>query len=617
MSGIGSTINDSGRVYLYDRDCLPKNFVEQGMKFIPSGLAVNIGAGTCDIGGKLHELTAQANIVIPQRAAGLIYAQRNDLLDSPSVGFQAAQFPAADTGTVNRWIIDGSATIASTVGTNNLTKTGTVNQVDGWIGYGGQGDGATGYYTSANSTGFPTGAAVREVDFVVTIANITANYTALVGYGVEYSSTAEFEVLIDTTGQFVMWFSGSSPNWSTGYVVSIGQTYYVSVTYDGITVKMYVNGQLIGSYVVALATTAGILRINKDAGVSGNGEAGTHIYHYVELRNALRTPAQIAAISNALCLPCTYNTVNTTLPTMTSNNQNGYVVSASSLYSAAYDAYKAFNKSNVAGDFWETASGVVTGWVKVQFPSAKTITKYRLSCPPDSGWTAVMPRIWTMEGSNTGAFSGEQTIVDARTETGWILSGTIEYSIQFPAAFLYYRLSITANNGHASALGMAELDLLDGSTNIVDIRSILPPSTIALGFVRAGTSAIVELDDSSYKYGRREGATGGNRRLFLGWVTATAANQTIKWNNPFGTRNIKTSYYIASDTNGRNMSPVWPATYAATSYGLYSPSVTQSLDPLTMITNTYADRVYGYPCCYGCYAEVSEAGYSYNGVYYY
>ena len=73
-------------------------------------------------------------------------------------------------------VIDGSATIASTVGSNNLTKTGTVTQVNGWAAdYAGKGDGSTGYYASANSTGFPTGAAVRQLDFVVTIGNYSTS----------------------------------------------------------------------------------------------------------------------------------------------------------------------------------------------------------------------------------------------------------------------------------------------------------------------------------------------------------------------------------------------------------------------------------------------------------
>lgn len=256
MSGLTSTISDSGRVYLFDRNALPKNFIESGLKMSPSGLAVNVTPGTCDISGKYHELAEVAILSLPQRMACMPYALKSDLTDTPTFGYVQAAFPAADAGTVNRWIIDGSATIASTAGSNDLTRSGTVTQVDGWIGYAGQGDGSTGYYTSANYTGFPTGASARQITILYTVRSSAATQCLF-----SYGGTGAAQGFILTQNGLRLVMSDGSTTRDSGFDVEVGKTYLIDWIYDGTTLSLYVNGTFVYAVAATLATTAGVANI--------------------------------------------------------------------------------------------------------------------------------------------------------------------------------------------------------------------------------------------------------------------------------------------------------------------------------------------------------------------
>lgn len=70
----------------------------------------------------------------------------------------------------------------------------------------------------------------------------------------------------------------------------------------------------------------------------------------------------------------------------TGNNGTGYTVSASSIYSSSYDAWKAFNGDTVGGDKgWFSQSGN-TGpqWLQIQFTNAQVVNFYSFDCSYDS-----------------------------------------------------------------------------------------------------------------------------------------------------------------------------------------------------------------------------------------
>ena len=429
------------------------DYIASGRKFtVGADLDLTIGAGVDAISGEKVARTANV-LALEARRAQLVYDTKAGTTDKI-----LAAFPDADAGTVCRWIIDGSATVANTASDPSkggiLTKTGTVDAVDGWAAdYAGKGNGSTGYYTSANSTGFPTGTAIRELSALVTIVGYgTAANPQIAGYGA-HAATQYFGVCLDATNQINIAIYGNYYN--SSYIVEVGKTYLISLGYDGTNLLLKVNDALVYSTPSAINTGAG----NACFLVTPWSTAySACILHYAEIRNTPRTPAEIAAISNALLLPC---------------------------------------------------------------------------------------RHYTSETANT----------------------------------------------------------------YTDIRAILPADSIALGFVRTDEDSVTDANDTDYKYGRREGAVNGNRRVFLGRQYFSGA-ATFIFPHPFGTKKVKSSFAYADDANGKNECEVAINYYPTSSYSLYrlynlrseyEIKIASGSGGVITVDGNTAWKSSGY---IGCYAEV-------------
>jgi hypothetical protein len=456
MSNLTSALGDKTVVYLPVRDTGAKNYIAEGMKLTPNGLSVDISPGIANIERSYQEITETLNQSLEPRMVSLVYAQKTVYSDCPMVGKVNAVFPEPDNNTVAQWRIDGSSTIPNyAVGksaiavANNLTKVGTVNQVDGWIGYAGQGDGSTGYYTSANSTGFPAGANAREIDILLKINAINIANQSVWFYGT--AGTANYSLYMRIENARLK-LSNASSVWDTGFDVELGKEYIIVTTYDGVTLSVYINGYFVYSVAITLATVNSVFYILNIATLTN----GLSMVDFVEIRNSLRTPAQISEISSKLLLPNRY------------------------------------------------------------YPDA--------SKP--------------------------------------------EYT---------------------------------------DIRSILPTNSISLGFIRTSSTAVTTYNDTDHQYGRREGATGGNRKVFLGWKSFSGST-TLIWDNPFDTRKIKTYYTWAKDANGANECDVVDILFNVNNYGIL-PTMTSSnrisitTQPMGVVQFNGAWQTSGY---IGCYAEVIE-----------
>lgn len=181
--------------------------------------------------------------------------------------------------------------------------------------------------------------------------------------------------------------------------------------------------------------------------------------------------------------------------THTSATQSGNTASASTQL-APFDAWHAFDKVIANGTSgagtWVTNS-VPTGWLQYQFGSAKMIGSYTLTS--GNNFPARAPRNWTMKGSNTGAFAGEEVILDTRTgETGWTTgSQTRSYTIASPAPFTYYRLGVTLNNGDGTYLMMDEMTLVSATINNMTLVTTMQTADASVSFARA----LLEIDDTS------------------------------------------------------------------------------------------------------------------------
>ena len=110
----------------------------------------------------------------------------------------------------------------------------------------------------------------------------------------------------------------------------------------------------------------------------------------------------------------------------------------------------------------------------------------------------------------------------------------------------------------------------DGKEKTI-VDDLLPAGSISLGMVRTNSTKVVEYNDLDYKYGRREGAIGGNRKVFLGWKYFSSSNTfagvKTKWNVPFDTNKYK--IYPVYSTNLIDLLPVNPMYYSSGYYGYY------------------------------------------------
>lgn len=177
-------------------------------------------------------------------------------------------------------------------------------------------------------------------------------------------------------------------------------------------------------------------------------------------------------------------------PNMTSNNQDGFILSASTEYSASYNANKAFDGLDDSR-WWET-SGASSGWLQIQLPSAKIINKY-LIIPPQ-GYANKAPKAWTIQASNAGAFAGEQVTLDSKSDvTGWVSSNYKTFSFINSTPYLYYRIVVTSTGG--GQLGIGELQYIEAQVSTGAVTPLTPVSFLS-NKVRIASGVAVELAPS-------------------------------------------------------------------------------------------------------------------------
>jgi hypothetical protein len=134
--------------------------------------------------------------------------------------------------------------------------------------------------------------------------------------------------------------------------------------------------------------------------------------------------------------------------------ETSYSGASFSASTATTPASNAFDGNSAT--FWVTTSPNNTGWLKVQYPTAKTISKYTIqkSC--------VFPAFltdWTMEGSND-----DSSWVVLDTQTGQTGSGDQTYTPSLTGSYLYYRLNITGSND-PNQVGLCEWNLFETTRN--------------------------------------------------------------------------------------------------------------------------------------------------------
>lgn len=137
---------------------------------------------------------------------------------------------------------------------------------------------------------------------------------------------------------------------------------------------------------------------------------------------------------------------------MTSDSNDGYIVSASTSWNSTYAPYKACDSINAT--HWGVAAGYTTGWFKHKLPTAKVLKEYKIlsrATSPDNA-----PHSWVLYGSNDDT---NWTALDTiSSQPYWDSSVLRSFSITNTNSYLYYKIDITSTGGSA-VLSMAEFDL--------------------------------------------------------------------------------------------------------------------------------------------------------------
>jgi len=168
--------------------------------------------------------------------------------------------------------------------------------------------------------------------------------------------------------------------------------------------------------------------------------------------------------------------LNSVTPVMTSNTAPAfYIASVSTFASASFDAWRAFDSDTSSR--WIT-NAVPTGWIQLFFGTAQTVKTYSITSFIDIR----APKDWTLLGSDTGAFAGEEAVLD--TQTGIVFGAVETKYFSANGSYKYYRLDVTANNG-GSNLQVAEVVFYDN-----DITS--SPSPTSNGWVALPKGSIIQ-----------------------------------------------------------------------------------------------------------------------------
>ena len=165
---------------------------------------------------------------------------------------------------------------------------------------------------------------------------------------------------------------------------------------------------------------------------------------------------------------CTLSSLSC-VPKMTSNTTPFGIASSSSAYSAAFDAFTAFNgyQGGPSEGCWATSSGTNTGWLAYEFATEKVINSYSIISRNMNEPTA-LPKNWTFEGSNDGI---SWTILDTRENIiNWTISAWRTFDFKNTTKYKRYRINITANNGLSEYICIGELTMRE--FGVPSVRSL-------------------------------------------------------------------------------------------------------------------------------------------------
>ncbi len=147
-------------------------------------------------------------------------------------------------------------------------------------------------------------------------------------------------------------------------------------------------------------------------------------------------------------------------PQMTANNlPSGFLV-AYSCADSPHPGYKAFDRDS--STMWSaggSCGSVTTGYITLDIGISSRFAGYSIQARGDVPSTA--PKSWTLKGSNDN--TNWETLDSQSNFTNWANTGNLStgnvnnFNLIYSSLYRYYKLDITANNGHGTEMDIVEV----------------------------------------------------------------------------------------------------------------------------------------------------------------
>jgi prepilin-type N-terminal cleavage/methylation domain-containing protein len=213
------------------------------------------------------------------------------------------------SGLAGYWALDeGSGSSTTDLGPNGNAGTwtgassGGTHYVVGKVGtYAGTFDGSTDYVVKTSPTGLNTGTTTRSITgWIDPSPSATVRVPFVYGNGDRTGSAGQgFGIYLDSSNVLNFWSTGPY-DFSTGATVSLNTWHYIAVAYDGSTVRVYLDGALVG------AQSTPVLGVSSAYWEIGSASLlDTLNYYYpglvddVRIYNRSLSAAEVAAIYNS------------------------------------------------------------------------------------------------------------------------------------------------------------------------------------------------------------------------------------------------------------------------------------------------------------------------------
>ena len=132
------------------------------------------------------------------------------------------------------------------------------------------------------------------------------------------------------------------------------------------------------------------------------------------------------------------------IPKLTSANQDGYEILASTQFANDHAGYFAFDDNTQTR--WATAANSGDAWLQIKLPTPTAFNAVQIASRGDSSLDQA-PSAFQIHASNDGE---NWNTLDSESNVSWTTLGELKlFTFENENAYLYYRLYITANQGSA------------------------------------------------------------------------------------------------------------------------------------------------------------------------